>query len=204
MRRYDRQGHQQNDDERVGEHPNHSLDRGANFSNICRHKHVTRTMLRLRGATYRLRSKMRTGFLGSQARVCRRPGIVSADPTSSLRGIAGPLHVSVLAVRGRDRRRRLQNPVSVRLFYRRPAPYFTGTPDEQRGPRPVLAGLIAAHSIGRCRGAGPTGNALSIRANSGSVRCRSPAPLFSAACSGFDAFGIVYTVGHRAKKRSAT
>ena len=49
--------------------------------------------------------------------------------------------------------------------------------------------IIALQSIGSERGRGPRGNASSMRASSASVRCRPPAPAFSAACSAFELSG---------------
>ena len=62
----------------------------------------------------------------------------------------------------------------------------------------------ADYSIGRPRGFGPRGNALSSAAISPSPSTRSPAAAFSAACSAVDAFGIGNTLGARARKLSAT
>src|ERR1700730_17350079 len=60
------------------------------------------------------------------------------------------------------------------------------------------------YSIGRLRGLGPRGNALSSIAISSLVSTRSPAAAFSAACSGVEAFGIANTKGSRVRKAKAT
>src|SRR6266480_630337 len=63
---------------------------------------------------------------------------------------------------------------------------------------------IVDHSIGRPRGFGPRGNALSSAEISLSLSVSFPAAAFSAACSADEAFGIANTDGARVRKLSAT
>jgi hypothetical protein len=58
--------------------------------------------------------------------------------------------------------------------------------------------------VGNSRGLRPSGNAALMLSISSSVRRRSPAPAFSSARSGCDAFGIVNRFGRRTRNCSAT
>jgi hypothetical protein len=69
-------------------------------------------------------------------------------------------------------------------------------------PEPPTRSL--PYSIGSSRGRGPSGKASSIRASSASLSRRSPAPAFSATCSGLPALGIAKSEGRRSRNRSAT
>src|ERR1700716_2806111 len=60
------------------------------------------------------------------------------------------------------------------------------------------------YNIGRLRGLGPRGKALSMAAISSPPSTRSPAAAFSAACSGVEAFGIANTRGSCVRKLKAT
>ena len=80
-------------------------------------------------------------------------------------------------------------------------------------PRDMVLGLIGEFheqgqnrlyyfvGSGRC---GPIGSAASMRSMSSFDRIKSPAPAFSSACRGLDAFGIVSNDGRRVRKASAT
>src|SRR5436189_721013 len=71
-------------------------------------------------------------------------------------------------------------------------------------PQQDFVNNVVAYSIGRPRGFGPRGNALSSAATSAVLSVRSPANAFSAACSAEDALGIASTDGERVRKLSAT
>ena len=60
------------------------------------------------------------------------------------------------------------------------------------------------YSIGKPRGLGPRGKALSSVAISASLSVKSPAAALSAACSALDAFGIASTEAARVRNASAT
>src|ERR1700676_4576360 len=60
------------------------------------------------------------------------------------------------------------------------------------------------YSIGKARGFGPRGKALSSAAISSALSTRSPAAAFSAACCSLEAFGIANTRGARVREASAT
>src|ERR1700730_10763109 len=60
------------------------------------------------------------------------------------------------------------------------------------------------YSIGRLRGLGPRGKALSRAAISSPPSTRSPAAALSAACSWLEAFGMANTEGSRVRKLRAT
>src|SRR5262249_22366193 len=60
------------------------------------------------------------------------------------------------------------------------------------------------YNVGSSRGRGPRGKAASISFKSASLRWRSPAPAFSAACAGLEALGMTKTEGRRTTNRSAT
>jgi hypothetical protein len=60
------------------------------------------------------------------------------------------------------------------------------------------------YSIGSSLGRRPSGKDLSILSTSASDSWKSPAPAFSAACSGVEAFGIAKSPGRRTRNRSAT
>jgi hypothetical protein len=60
------------------------------------------------------------------------------------------------------------------------------------------------YNIGSLAGRGPRGKALSMRAMSATDNRKSPAPAFSAACSGVEALGMVKSPGRRTRNWSAT
>ena len=64
--------------------------------------------------------------------------------------------------------------------------------------------VCKVYNIGRLRGFGPHGNALSSAAMSASLRINLPAAALSAACSAAEAFGIANTDGLRVRNVSAT
>ena len=68
----------------------------------------------------------------------------------------------------------------------------------------TLLRTVFRQSIGRPRGFGPRGKALSSAAISASLSVRLPAAALSAACSALDAFGIASTDGARVRNASAT
>ena len=68
----------------------------------------------------------------------------------------------------------------------------------------TLLRTVFRQSIGRPRGLGPRGKALSSAAMSAALRFRSPAAAFSAACSALEAFGIASTEAARVRNASAT
>ena len=70
--------------------------------------------------------------------------------------------------------------------------------------RNTLLRIVVCYSIGRLRGFGPRGNALSSAPISLSLSFKSPAAAFSAAWSALEAFGIANTQGMRVRKLSAT
>ena len=93
-----------------------------------------------------------------------------------------------------------------RAWGRRPRPRRAGSCRDLRlGDDPDRACLLGATLQRReLARRGPRGNAASIRDSSASVSRRSPAPAFSAACSGLEALGIAKSEGRRTRNRSAT